>query len=195
MFSGSYTTFAAVCLAGLVEGVGIPWPGGLIIAGAAASMGESSAAVPVVAALFTLGYYVGALLQYLIGRLIGPAALAWLPAVQRKRLDSLILKHGLGIVLWLRPFAVGNYVSLPAGMMRMPLPRFTLYTIVGIAPWAVGIALAGWFLGAQVVSSVISQWFLPAAVVLAVGLALFRGVKRWLRRRSRRHEVEVAAGM
>jgi membrane protein DedA with SNARE-associated domain len=194
MVNGSYT-FAAVCLAGLVEGVGIPWPGGLIIAGAAVSMGESATAVPVAAALFTLGYYVGALLQYLIGRLIGPAALSWLPAVQRKRLDSLILKHGLGIVLWLRPFAVGNYVSLPAGMMRMPLPRFTLYTIAGIAPWAAGIALAGWFLGAQVVSGVISQWFLPAAVALGVGLALFRGVKRWLRRRSRRHEVEVAAGM
>jgi membrane protein DedA with SNARE-associated domain len=70
-----------------------------------------------------------------------------------------------------------------------------VYTIAGIAPWAAGIALAGWFLGAQVVSGVISQWFLPAAVVLGLGLALFRGVKHWLRRRSRRHEVEVAAGM
>lgn len=137
----------------------------------------------------------GSLLQYLVGRLVGPAALAWLPAVHRNKLDSLLRKHGLASVLWLRPLAVGNYISLPAGMMRMPVSRFTLYTVLGIAPWAAGIALLGWFLGAQFVSSAMSQWFLPATVVLGVVFALFRYVKPWFRRRSRRDQVEVAAGM
>ena len=161
MLGSPYLTFAAVCFAGLVEGFGIPWPGAFIIAGAAVSLGDQAAAVPAAAGLFTLGYCVGSLLQYLVGWLVGPVALSWLPTRHRGKLDGLIEKYGLTAVLWLRPVAIGNYISLPAGMMRMPLARFTLYTVLGIAPWAVAMALGGRFLGGQVdlVSVAMSHWF------------------------------------
>lgn len=96
MFNVSYTTFAAVCLAGLMEGFGIPWPGAFIIAGAAVSLGDGFAAVPTATALFAFEYLVGSLLQYLVGRLIGSTALAWLPEAHRNRLDGLFAKHGPG---------------------------------------------------------------------------------------------------
>ena len=44
---------------------------------------------------------------------------------------------------------VRSFVSIPAGVARMPLGRFTLYSILGTIPWCFGIAGAGWALGSS----------------------------------------------
>ena len=38
---------------------------------------------------------------------------------------------------------VRSFVSIPAGLARMPLGRFTLYSVLGTIPWCFGIAGAG----------------------------------------------------
>ncbi len=42
---------------------------------------------------------------------------------------------------------VRSFVSIPAGLARMPLLRFTVLTALGCVPWCFGIAGAGWALG------------------------------------------------
>ena len=44
---------------------------------------------------------------------------------------------------------VCSFVSIPAGLARMPLGRFTLYSVLGTIPWCFGIAGAGWALGSS----------------------------------------------
>ena len=44
---------------------------------------------------------------------------------------------------------VRSFVSIPAGIARMPLGRFTLYSVLGTIPWCFGIAGAGWALGSS----------------------------------------------
>jgi membrane protein DedA with SNARE-associated domain len=44
---------------------------------------------------------------------------------------------------------VRSFVSIPAGIARMPLPRFTVLTAIGCMPWCFGIAGAGWALGSR----------------------------------------------
>lgn len=44
---------------------------------------------------------------------------------------------------------VRSFVSIPAGLARMPLGRFTLYSVLGTIPWCFGIAGAGWALGSS----------------------------------------------
>jgi membrane protein DedA with SNARE-associated domain len=44
---------------------------------------------------------------------------------------------------------VRSFVSIPAGLARMPLPRFTVLTALGCTPWCFGIAGAGWALGSR----------------------------------------------
>jgi membrane protein DedA with SNARE-associated domain len=39
------------------------------------------------------------------------------------------------------------FVSLPAGIAKMPVGRFTLLTVLGSLPWVLGFALAGHALG------------------------------------------------
>ncbi len=42
---------------------------------------------------------------------------------------------------------VRSFISIPAGIVRMRLDRFTVLTFVGCVPWCFGIAAAGWALG------------------------------------------------
>lgn len=44
-------------------------------------------------------------------------------------------------VFFSRPLVIGNYISAPAGIMRMPLRRFLPPTFFGVAPWALSIIL------------------------------------------------------
>jgi membrane protein DedA with SNARE-associated domain len=44
---------------------------------------------------------------------------------------------------------IRSFVSIPAGLARMPLGRFTLYSVLGTIPWCFGIAGAGWALGSS----------------------------------------------
>jgi membrane protein DedA with SNARE-associated domain len=44
---------------------------------------------------------------------------------------------------------IRTFISLPAGVAKMPFGRFTLYTLAGCVPWVLGLALAGEALGSE----------------------------------------------
>jgi membrane protein DedA with SNARE-associated domain len=53
-------------------------------------------------------------------------------------------RHGEAATFFSRLLPVlRTFISLPAGMARMPFWRFTLYTILGVIPWTAALALAG----------------------------------------------------
>jgi membrane protein DedA with SNARE-associated domain len=69
---------------------------------------------------------------------------------QIERADRWFRRYGEPVVLFGRliPF-VRAFVSLPAGIARMPLPRFTVLTLIGSLPWVLALALAGEALGSE----------------------------------------------
>lgn len=71
---------------------------------------------------------------------MGPAQIA--------RADRWFQRYGEPAVLFGRliPF-VRAFVSLPAGIARMPLGRFSVLTFIGSIPWVLALALAGHALG------------------------------------------------
>ena len=42
---------------------------------------------------------------------------------------------------------VRSLISVPAGMQRMPLPKFLLFTVLGTTIWSAILAVAGYYLG------------------------------------------------
>jgi membrane protein DedA with SNARE-associated domain len=58
--------------------------------------------------------------------------------------DRWFARHGSVMVLVARvlPF-VRAFISLPAGVARMPFWRFTILTFLGSIPWCLGLAYAG----------------------------------------------------
>jgi membrane protein DedA with SNARE-associated domain len=102
----------------------------------------------------TLGYFVGALIGWAIGRYGGRPLLErhgrWFH-VTPERLDRAERWFGkwgnFGVLVGRVTPVVRSFVSIPAGVFEMPLGPYSLFTIVGSSVWAFGISGAGYVLG------------------------------------------------
>lgn len=179
-----------VALAGLLEGIGVPWPGAVVVAAAGVASGGSWPDLLVLAAIFGLAYSLGSLGQYTLGRVAGQRAMAWMPDRYRNRLTNALTRYGLAAVLLSRPLTIGNYISAPAGVMRMPLTRFLPFTFLGVSPWALGMLTAGDAISAAFggVQALASQYLVRGAAGLLLLAVL---VTLW--KRSRRAQPAAAA--
>jgi membrane protein DedA with SNARE-associated domain len=70
---------------------------------------------------------------------------------------------------------VRSLISIPAGMQRMPMPKFLLYTTVGTALWSTILTVAGFYLGRSwpTVVEVVSQYQKVILAVIALGVLVF----------------------
>jgi len=67
---------------------------------------------------------------------------------QIERADRFFQRYGEPTVLFGRMIPlVRAFVSLPAGIARMPVGRFTVFSLIGTIPWVLALALAGHALG------------------------------------------------
>jgi len=100
-------------------------------------------------------------------------------------------RHGEATVCFARLIPlVRAFISLPAGVARMPFWRFTVYTVLGTLPWTVGLALAGYGLGER--WNTVERLGTPISV--AVGLVALAALAWWIRSRLRaRRSGELAA--
>jgi membrane protein DedA with SNARE-associated domain len=62
--------------------------------------------------------------------------------------ERLFARYGAAAVLISRLLpVVRTFISVPAGLARMPMLKFQLYTLVGSWPWCFGLAYIGFVLG------------------------------------------------
>jgi len=128
----------------------------------------------------TLGSVVGALVLYGLGAWLGRDRLrrvvARVPLMKVSdvdRAEAWFGRHGSKAVFFGRMIPLfRSLISIPAGVERMPLIRFTLLTTAGSAIWNTIFVLAGYYLGENwgVVEQYadVFQKIVIAAVVLAV---------------------------
>ncbi|MCG7526445.1 DedA family protein [Streptomyces sp. OfavH-34-F] len=179
-------------LAVALENLFPPLPSEIILplTGFAAGQGVLSLA----SALFwtTLGSVVGAAALYWLGALFGRERMyaLWerLPLVRVSdlaRTEAWFARHGTKAVLLGRMVPVfRSLISVPAGLERMPLPRFLALTAVGSLVWNAVLVLAGYWLGDQWESVGDYVGVLSKAVLLLVAVALALYVAVCVRARS-----------
>jgi membrane protein DedA with SNARE-associated domain len=145
-----------------------------------------------------LGTLVGSWVAYAVGRggrlellerhgdkfHMGPA--------QIERAERWFARYGEPAVLFGRVIPVVRaFVSLPAGVAKMPLGRFTVLTLIGAIPWVLALALAGHALGGDWTSVrkgfEYADYVIVALVVIGVVYAVVR------RRRGRSDAATDAA--
>src|SRR5438105_2642085 len=80
---------------------------------------------------------------------------------------------------------VRSFVSIPAGIFRMPLLRYTVLTLIGSAAWCFAFAGAGWGLGRSYERVHRDFRFVDYAIVAAVLLVAGWLLLRWRTRRAR----------
>ncbi len=97
-------------------------------------------------------------------------------------------RHGTKAVFFGRLLpVVRTFISLPAGLARMPAARFGVYTVLGCIPWTVALAWAGYTVGrnwGNVASALHGPSYALAALIVVLVIAAF--VMLWRRRRRER---------
>lgn len=144
----------------------------------------------------TVGSVVGALALYGIGAWLGRrrmyAIVERMPLLKTEdveRTEAWFDKHGSKAVFFGRMIPIfRSLISIPAGIERMPLLRFTLLTTAGSAIWNTIFVLAGFYLGANwhIVEEYagIFQKIVIAAVIIAVVAWIIIRVRQMRRNRA-----------
>lgn len=189
--------YAGVVFAMALESACIPIPSELILplAGWAVSRelhepltGGVWTFWPAVAA-GVLGNTLGSLVAYFVGSAGGR------PLLERYGRYVLISPHDIEVAdRWFARYGdatvcfarmvpvVRTFISLPAGIARMPLWRFVVFSIVGAAPWTLLLVFAGQALGDhwQTVRESLAglDYVVVAVIVVLVALFVWRHVRR-----------------
>jgi len=139
-----------------------------------------------------VGNTIGSLIAYYVGMRGGR------PLVEKYGKYILISHHDLDLAdRWFQRYGnltvlasrmlpvVRTFISFPAGVSRMPIWQFTMYTFLGSFPWSVGLAAAGYALGSNWED--LRDWMRPAdipiviVIVVLVGWYVYRHIRRsWM---------------
>ncbi len=178
--NGGYLTIAFLMLA---ENVFPPIPSELImpLAGFTAARGELSLPLAVLAG--SLGSVAGATIWYYVGQLLGFDRLKKASARYGRwmgvspgdldRAQAFFLRHsGKAVFLGRLVPAVRTLISVPAGVVRMPLTPFLIYSTIGTFVWTSLLAAAGYLLEGQY--EAVEAWLNPVTnLILAAVLVLY----------------------
>ena len=137
-----------------LESSGLPLPSEVIMAFAGYVVWEGRLTLVGITLAGALGCLAGALIAYAIGAYGGRPLLeryGKYVLIRENELDrgeEWFAKHGESAVFISRLFPViRTYISFPAGIVRMDVKRFSVYTFLGSLPFCFAFAYAGVVLG------------------------------------------------
>src|ERR1044071_3637183 len=115
---------------------------------------------------------------------VNPAHLAWA--------DRWFERHGDATVFFTRMLPIiRTFISLPAGVARMPFWKFTVLTLAGCVPWIFMLTFIGKQVGAnwEDWKDALHSVDYPVLALIAVGVVYL--VVRWRRNRDQRQDRVV----
>ena len=192
--------YPGIVLLMAIESSIIPLPSELVMppAGYLAAKGRMDPVLAVLAG--TVGSILGALVNYWLAVRIGEPVLRRFGKyvlISNKSLDkteAYFLRHGeiSTFVGRLLP-VIRHLISIPAGMARMNLARFILFTGLGAGIWCAILTYIGWFVGTHedqlkttayeaLAHDVLLKYVLPVTALIVVCYII------WHRRRRARSE-------
>lgn len=190
--------YLGVALWVAIESVIIPIPSEVILPFAGFLVGEGTAiepltgqpwSLPLVVLAGTIGATVGALIAYAIGYWGGrPVILRWgrwlgITTADLDRTEAFFGKYGIAAAFFGRMIPViRSLVSFGAGVGRMPIVPFTVFTFLGSLPFTFVLVFVGVQLGANwdTVGAVLKQFeyaILAVLIVLVLAFGWFRIVR------------------
>jgi membrane protein DedA with SNARE-associated domain len=198
--------YAGVAVAVALETIIAPIPSEVILPMAGWKVSQSAADpsivepltrlpwnIPLTVLLATLGSLVGAVVGYYIGAWGGRPLLdrygsyVGIGASDLDRADRWFERWGSAAVFFGRMVPlVRTFVSYPAGISRMPMGRFLLFSALGSLPWNAALIAAGYVVGEnypQIEAALKPFEYVIYAVVFALAVLL---IGRWWWSRRRR---------
>ena len=191
--------WAGVVVAMSIESMAIPLPSEVIMPLAGWMLGQAAGLSAWQTVLWggfygALGCVIGSAIAYFLGAYGGR------PLLERYGPYLLIHTHhletadrwferwGEHAVFWSRLLpVVRTFISVPAGVSRVPFWRFLVLTFVGSFPWCAGLAYAGYLFGQhwERIRAVMRPFDIPILIALAAGVLWFFW-KAWRERAQQR---------
>lgn len=146
--------YAGIVLLMTLESCFVPFPSEVVMipAGYLASKGEMNAVVAVLCGV--LGSILGALINYFICYFWGRAFVLkygkFVGINEQKfaKFEAFFNKHGEFSTFTCRLLpGIRQYISMPAGLAKMNLARFVIFTALGSALWVSILVALGYFVG------------------------------------------------
>jgi membrane protein DedA with SNARE-associated domain len=184
--------YGGVFIGMTLESSGLPLPSEVIMAFAGYVVWEGRLTLLGITLAGTLGCLAGALILYGIGAYGGRPLLerygkyVLIRKSELDRAEQWFAKHGESAVFVSRLLpVVRTYISLPAGIVRMDVKRFSVYTALGSLPFCLAFAYAGVALGPhwRDIRGLFRYFDIAVivGVVVLVGYLIYR--RAWVRER------------
>ena len=181
----SATGYLGIVFLMTIESACIPLPSEVIMpfAGYLISIGKMSLIGAATAG--AVGCNVGSTVAYYVAAKGGRVALErWgkyvlISRAELERTDRFFARYGTITVFIGRLLpVVRTFIAFPAGLARMPMIKFQIYTFLGSWPWCFALAYAGYLLGARwdsdpTLRKLFHDFDAVIAVVVVAGFAWF----------------------
>ena len=188
--------YAGIVALMAMESSVLPVPSELVMPPAGYWVAKGQMNGPLVVLCGVLGSILGALANYAVAHWLGR------PLVRKfgryvliseralERTERFFAAHGEFSTFTGRQLPVIRHlISIPAGLVRMPLPKFVFYTGLGSALWCGILTWIGYFLGQHeetLRSEVVQRYVNRTLVILIPALALAALLYVWWHRRRQR---------
>jgi membrane protein DedA with SNARE-associated domain len=184
-----------------IESSFIPFPSEVVVPPAAykaAASGELN--VWLVVLFATIGALIGAIVNYFLALLLGKpivykfanSRLGHMCLLDEQKVvtaEQFFVRYGVAATLIGRLVpAVRQLISIPAGLAKMNLAKFALFTAIGAGAWNAVLAGLGYYLEAivpeeQLIETVTQYsheigYCIIAAVAIALGIIIYKGLKK-----------------
>jgi len=174
----------------------IPFPSEVVVppAGYLAARGEMNIYLVVLSG--TAGSLIGAVANYYIAVFMGRRLLEkygkyiFLKPERLEKIDKYFRKHGeiTTFVGRLIP-GIRQYISFPAGLGRMNIPKFCFFTSLGAGIWVVVLAVLGYFVGNNL--ELIKSNLHPITLITLCLLAVIVIIYIFWNKKGRRDEASI----
>jgi membrane protein DedA with SNARE-associated domain len=188
-----HLNYATITLLMTIESSFIPFPSEVVVPPAAymaAVNGEMNILLVVIFA--TLGACLGALINYYLAKWLGRPIvykfanskighMCLIDEAKIQHAEEYFDKHGaLSTFIGRLIPAVRQLISIPAGLSRMNIGKFALYTAIGAGLWNCVLAGLGWWVPKDLVEQYSDQigYCIMAVAALALAYIIYKGVKK-----------------
>jgi membrane protein DedA with SNARE-associated domain len=184
--------YMGIFLLMFLESSFFPFPSEVVMipAGYLAFKGEMNLYLAILAGI--LGSVAGAVFNYYLALKFGRAFLLkygryfFLKEESLDKLELFFSKHGEVSTFNGRLIpGIRQYISLPAGLSRMNLWKFSLYTALGAGIWVIVLVGLGYFLGSN--EEMISEYLRTATLIAVISVAFI--TLFYVVRAKRRREI------
>ncbi len=175
--------YVTVMILMAIESSFIPFPSEIVVPPAAWKAAQGDLNIFLVVLFATVGALLGALLNYYLSLFIGRtliyrfsntrlAHLMMIHPSSIKKAEDYFLKHGRSSTFIGRLVpAVRQLISIPAGLAKMDIWNFVLYTVLGSTLWNISLAALGYFLYTQ--KDLLDRYFHELSLLTAILGVLF----------------------